>query len=93
MDKYVDPTFLLSQATLLWHWFYQKALTTDTLVEAGVIAVGLMLAPLLARPLIKWMQRLVETRDWQSRLPGRLIGAAIPLIKYVLPFFCSGSQR
>ena len=87
MEKYIDPAFLLSQVSVLWSWFTQKALTINTLIEIVVIAVGLLLALLLARPLIKWLQRLLEIRDWHDRLPGKLIGSFLPLITYVLAIF------
>ena len=87
MDKYIDPAFLLSQVSSLWHWFTQKVLTINTLIEIVVIAVGLLLALILARPLIKWLQGLLEIRDWRDRLPGRLIGSFLPLIIYVLAIF------
>ncbi len=84
MDKYFEPAFLLSQLSSLWRWFTQKVLTINTLIEAMVIAGVLVIAPLLARPLIKRLQRLLEVQNWRDRLPGRLIGAFLPLLSYVL---------
>ena len=79
MDKYTDPAFLMSQVSALWQWFAQKVLTINTLLEFAVIVVGLLIAPLLARPLIKRIKRLLENRDWRDRLPGKLISVFLPL--------------
>jgi small-conductance mechanosensitive channel len=84
MDKLFDPTILMARLSTLWHWFTQKALTVDTLLEIAVIAVGLLLAALLARPLVRGLNRLVELRSWRDRLPGKLMAALLPLITYVL---------
>lgn len=84
MDKYIDSAFLKSQLSSLWHWFTQLALNVNTLLQVTVIAVGLLLASLFARPIIKRLQRFLELREWHDRVPGRLIGAFVPLITYVL---------
>ena len=84
MDKYTDPAFIMSQVSALWQWLTQKALTIDTLVEIAVIAIGLLIAPLVARPLIKRLKRLLENYDWRDRLPGKLISAFLPLITYLI---------
>ena len=84
MDKYTDPAFILSHVSALWQWLTQKALTINTLVEMAVIAIGLLIAPLLARPLIKRLKRLLENSDWRDRLPGKLISAFLPLITYLI---------
>jgi small-conductance mechanosensitive channel len=83
MEKYIDPTFLLSQLSGLWQWFTRVAITTNTLIEFGIIVIGLLLAHLLARPLIKRLQRLLEVKEWRNRLPGRLIGAFLPLFTVI----------
>jgi len=82
MEKFLDPAYLLSQLQPLWQWFVQKALTFNTLVEAAVIAAALILALFLGRPLKKRLRRFLESRDWNDRLSGRLIGAFLPLIAY-----------
>ena len=87
MDKYTDPAFILSQVSALWQWLTQKALTIDTLGEIAVIAIGLLIAPLVARPLIKRLKRLLENHDWRDRLPGKLISAFLPLITYLIAIF------
>jgi len=84
MDKYTDPAFLMSQVSALWQWFAQKALTINTLLEFAVIVVGLLIAPLLARPLIIRIKRLLENRDWRDRLPGKLISVFLPLTTYLI---------
>ena len=84
MNKFFDPTFLLERLSALWHWFTQKALTVDSLLEIAVIAVGLLLAALLARPLARGLNRLMELRSWRDRLPGKLIAAFLPLLSFLL---------
>jgi len=84
MEKYLDPAYLLSQLTPLWNWFVQKALTVNTLVEAVVAVVGMLLALLIGRPIKKRLQRLLESRDWNDRMAGRLIGAFVPLVPFVI---------
>ena len=84
MDKYVDSKFLLSQLSSLWHWFSQNALTIETLLEFAVVAFGLLMATLLARPAKKQLRRLFEVRNWTDRVQGRILAAFLPLIKYAL---------
>ncbi len=84
MDKYINPDFLLSQLSYLWQWFTKFALTINTLLEVAIIASVLLLANLLARPIIKRLQSHLEIQEWRNRLPGKLIGAFLPLIKYTL---------
>jgi len=84
MDKYIDPAFLESQLSSLWRWFTQIALTVNILLEVAVIAFGLLLAHLFARPVITRLQRFLAVREWRDRLPGRSIGAFLPLITSVL---------
>ena len=84
MEKYVEPAFLLSQLSSLWHWFTQNALTVKTLLELAVIAFGLLMAVLFARPVKKQLRRLLETRNWSDRVQGKLSSAFLPLITYVL---------
>ena len=84
MEKYVEPAFLLSQLSSLWHWFTQNALTVKTLLELAVIAFGLLMAVLFARPVKRQLRRLLETRNWSDRVQGKLSSAFLPLIPYVL---------
>jgi small-conductance mechanosensitive channel len=87
LEKFLDPAYLLSHLSFLWHWFARKALTMNTLVEAAIIAVVLLLASILGRSLKKRLLRHLGTRDWSNRLPGRLIGAFLPLVSYFLAIF------
>jgi len=84
MDKYTDPAFILSHVSALWQWLTQKALTINALVEMAVIVIGLLIASLVARPLIKRLKRLLDNHDWRDRLPGKLISAFLPLITYLI---------
>lgn len=87
MDKYLDPAFLTAQLLSLWLWFAKMALTANALLEIVLIALGLMLAHVLARPLTKRLQRQVDIRQWHERLQGRLIIALLPLIGSILAIF------
>jgi small-conductance mechanosensitive channel len=84
MDKYVDPSFLLYQLSSLWHWFTQKALTINTLIEVAVIVFALLMAVILARPAKRGLQRFLEMREWRDRVAGRSLTAVLPLIPYAL---------
>jgi len=84
MDKYVDPSFLLYRLSSLWHWFTQKALTINTLIEVAVIVFALLMAVILARPAKRGLQRVLEMREWRDRVAGRSLTAVLPLISYAL---------
>jgi hypothetical protein len=87
MEKYIDPHFLLSWISSLWNKSYQLVTNTDTLLEVAVIIIGLLLARLLARPLIKRLQQFLDSKDWRNCLPGRLIRAFLPLISFIFAIF------
>lgn len=83
MEKYIDPQFLLSWISSLWNESYRLVTNTNTLLEVAVIIIGLLLAHLVARPLIKRLQRFLDSQDWRDRVHGRLIRAFLPLISFI----------
>ena len=87
MDEYIDPEFLVSQVSSLWHWFTQLFFKTNTLIEILIILIGLLIAYLFARPIKKWLQQFLGYRDWRDRLPGRLISSFLPLVTFILAIF------
>jgi small-conductance mechanosensitive channel len=84
MDQYLDPQFILSWITSLGQRFFKLATNTDTLLEILVVVGGLLLAHLIARPLIKLLQGLLENREWRDRIQGRVINALLRMIPIVL---------
>lgn len=84
MEKYTDPEFIQSQLLLIWQWFSQTALSVAVLGEIGVIAFGLLAAQLISRPVGKRLEKFVQAQSWNERLPGRIFGAFLPLLKVVL---------
>lgn len=83
MEKYIDPQFLLSWISSLWNESYRLVTNTNTLLEVAVIIIGLLLAHLVARPLIKRLQRFLDSQDWRDRVHGRLTRAFLPLISFI----------
>lgn len=87
MEKYLNIEFLLSQFLQLWQTFAHQALNLGTLIEIAVIALGVLSARLFARPLSRQLQRLLELRRWDRRLPGTLFQALFSLIAGLLAIF------
>jgi small-conductance mechanosensitive channel len=84
MDQYLDPKFITAWLTSQSQRFIQLATNTDTLLEILVVVAGFLIAQLIARPLIKRLQRLLENQEWRDRLQGRFVQAVLPLIPIVL---------
>lgn len=87
MEKYLNSEFLLSQLLLLWQEFTRLAVNIGTVIELAVIAVSILSARLFARPLSRQLQRLLELRQWDQRLPGKLFHALSSLIAGLLAIF------
>jgi hypothetical protein len=73
MEKYINPQFLLSWISSRWHHLLEVVTNTDTLLEIGVIIAALLLAYLIARPLKKRLQRILDAQKWRDRVPGRIV--------------------
>lgn len=84
MEKYIDPTFLISWISSFWNHFIEVVVNTNTLIEIGVIIVALLLAYLIARPMRMRLQRIVDAQTWRNRLPGRIVRVLLPLISALL---------
>jgi hypothetical protein len=80
MEKYLDPKFLLSWMASLWQHFIDIVTNTNTLLEIGVICVALLIAHLIAAPLRKRLQKVLDPQKWRDRMPGRLASEFLPLI-------------
>jgi small-conductance mechanosensitive channel len=83
MEKYTNPQFFVSWISSLWHHFVGVVTNTDTLIEVAVIIVVLFMACLIARPLKKRLQRLLDAQRWRDRMPGRLVSVFLPLISFL----------
>jgi small-conductance mechanosensitive channel len=83
MGKYTDPQFVVSWILSLWHHFVGVVTNTDTLIEVAVIVVALLMAYLIAHPLKKRLQRLLDAQTWRDRVPGRLLSVFLPLILFL----------
>lgn len=83
MEKYTDPQFFVSWISSLWHHFVGVVTNTDTLIEVAVIVVALLMAYLIAHPLKKRLQRLLDAQTWRDRVPGRLLSVFLPLISFL----------
>lgn len=84
MEKYIDPKFLISWIASLWQHFVEVVTNTKTLLEVAVIVVALLMAYLLAYPLKKRFQRILEAQKWRERVTGRLVKVFLPLISFIL---------
>lgn len=84
MDNFFDPDYYLGQLLSLWQWFSQTALNVSTLLEMGIITVGILLAFLLARPLKTRLENVLHKQTWHERTAGRIIGALLPLSGIIL---------
>jgi small-conductance mechanosensitive channel len=87
MEKYLNSEYLLSQLLLLWQEFARLAVNIGTVFEVAVIAVSVLSARLFARPLSRQLQRLLELRQWDQRLPGKLFQALFSLTVGLLAIF------
>ena len=83
MEKYTDPQFFIAWVTSLWHQFVGVVTNTDTLIEVAVILVALLMAYLIASPVKKRLQRLLDAHTWRDRVPGRLVSLFLPLISFL----------
>ncbi len=84
MEKYTDPTFLTALLWRWWDWLTQSALTVDTLLQIVAIGLSMLVAYLFSRPLVRLLRRYQEAQAWRFKMPGRLLGAFLPLIASVL---------
>jgi small-conductance mechanosensitive channel len=82
MEKYTDPQFLLSWISSLWRHLIEVATNTATLLEIGVIIIALLVACLIARPLKKRFQRILDAQTWRDRVPGRIVSVFLPLAAF-----------
>jgi small-conductance mechanosensitive channel len=87
MEKYLNSEYLLSRLLLLWQEFARLAVNIGTVFEVAVIAVSVLSARLFARPLSRQLQRLLELRQWDQRLPGKLFQALFSLTVGLLAIF------
>jgi len=83
MGKYTDPQFFVSWISSLWHHFVGVVTNTDTLIEVAVIIVALFMAYLIAHPLKKRLQRVLDALTWRDRVPGRLVNVFLPLFFFL----------
>lgn len=83
MEKYIDPKFLLSWIVSLWQHFVGIVTNTRTLLEIGLIILALLMAYLLAHPLKKRLQQVLDAQKWRNRVPGRLGSGFLPLIPFL----------
>jgi small-conductance mechanosensitive channel len=84
MTQYLDPQFYISWFSSHWQKLLEHVLNANTLLEVSLITFALVLGQIIARPSIKGMNRLLETREWRNRFPGRLLRAMLPLLTIVL---------
>lgn len=83
MEKYIDPQFLISWILSLWHYFLEVVTNTNTLLEVAVIIGAMFMALLIAHPLKKRLQRVLDVQNWRDRVPGRLLRVLLPLLSFV----------
>jgi small-conductance mechanosensitive channel len=83
MEKYIDPKFLLSWLSSLWDHLVKLVTNTNTLLEIGVIAIALLMTSLIARPLRKRLQRILDVQKWRKRVPGRIVQVILPLVSFL----------
>ena len=83
MDKYVDPQYYISWLSSLWYKFLQLVIDTSTLLEIAIVSIALLMASMLARPILKRLNRTLDNREWRNRFPGRFIRALLPLVTIV----------
>jgi len=83
MEKYIDPQFFISLISSIWLHFVEVVTNTNTLIEVAVIIVALLMACLLARPLKKRLQRVLDAQKWRDRVAGRLVRVFLPLISFL----------
>ncbi|MDX2452596.1 mechanosensitive ion channel family protein [Desulfosarcina sp.] len=84
MNQYLDPQFYVSWLSSSWQNFIQLASNTSTLLEIATIIIALLLAYIVARPSIRRLNRLLDSREWRDRFPGRFIRALLPLVTIIL---------
>jgi small-conductance mechanosensitive channel len=84
MEKYLDLKFLASWLSSIWDQFHRVFTNIDTLLEVAAVISGLLFAYLIARPLTRRLEHLMEQRKRPDRLMQRLIKAFLPLISYVI---------
>ena len=84
MENYIDPQFLLSWILSIWNHLLDFVTDTDTLLEVGVIFASLLLAYMIARPLKRLSQRILDAQKWRNRMPGRVVSVFLPLISVIL---------
>lgn len=84
MNQYLDPQFYMSWLSSIWQNFIQLASNTSTLLEIAIITIALLLAYIVARPSIRRLNRLLDSREWRDRFPGRFIRALLPLVTIIL---------
>jgi small-conductance mechanosensitive channel len=83
MEKYIDPQFFISWISSLWRRFVGVVTNTDTLIEVAVIMAAVLIACLIARPLKKRLQRLLDAQTWRDRVSGRLVRVFLPLMSFL----------
>jgi small-conductance mechanosensitive channel len=84
MENYIDPKIIMSWISSLWVRFVEVVSNTKTLLEVAVIIVALLAAYLVAGPLKKRLQRVLDEQKWRDRVPGRLIRVLLPLISFLV---------
>ena len=87
MEKYFDPQYLFALVNSIANWLLGKVLTGRTLVEAAVVVFCLLAGYLLARPVNRPLTRFLESAEWRDKLPGRMIKALVPLVKFLFAVF------
>lgn len=87
MEKYFDPQYLFALVNSIANWLLGKVLTGRTLVEAAVVVFCLLAGYLLARPVKRPLTRFLESAEWRDKLPGRMIKALVPLVKFLFAVF------
>jgi small-conductance mechanosensitive channel len=88
MEKYIDPKFLISWMSSLWHRFIEVTTNTDTLIEVAVVLVALIDGVADCAPFKKRLQRLVDAQKWRDRRPGRFVRVCLPLLSFFSRFSC-----
>ena len=83
MEKYIDPKLLISWISSLWQHLVDVVANTNTLLEAAVIIVALLMAAMIARLLTNRLQRLLDAQTWRGRMPGRLVRALLRLLPFL----------
>jgi hypothetical protein len=89
MEKYTDPQFSYPWISSLWRHLIEVVTNTDTLLEVAVI-IALLVACLIARPLKKRFQRILDAQTWRDRVPGRIVSVFLPLSVPFCDSFASG---